>query len=241
MGMCGVGPHVVALLLAAAGDNPERMRSEAAFARLCGVCPIPASSGKTTRHRLLRAAIGGPTLLTIVLVRMRRDPATWAYVARRTQEGKPCKEISCVISKSNSACMLSGQSDATPTDRGDDLAGGPGADEGPGIVVVMGDVVLDCTHQVGQAGKAAPADPAGGDLSESALHHVEPRGTRGREVQVDPGVLVQPGGHLGVLVGPVVVTEGHSRSQTEPRWGTDVPVGPAVAVTRPASSMAVSP
>jgi transposase len=61
MGLSGVGPHVAAQLLAAAGDNPDRMRSEAAFAKLCGACPIPASSGKTTRHRLNRAATGGPT------------------------------------------------------------------------------------------------------------------------------------------------------------------------------------
>ncbi len=54
IGMRGVGPHVAAQLLAAAGDNPGRLRSEAAFAKLCGACPIPASSGKTTRHRLNR-------------------------------------------------------------------------------------------------------------------------------------------------------------------------------------------
>lgn len=95
MGLCGVGPHVAALLLAAAGDNPGRMRSEAAFAKLCGACPIPASSGKTTRHRLNRGGDrrANNALFTIVLVRMRHDPATRAYVARRTQEGKTAKEI----------------------------------------------------------------------------------------------------------------------------------------------------
>jgi transposase len=50
----GVGTETAAVLLVAAGDNPERLRSEAAFAHLCGVAPIPASSGKTTRHRLNR-------------------------------------------------------------------------------------------------------------------------------------------------------------------------------------------
>ena len=54
MGLSGVGPHVAAGLLAAAGDSPERMRSETTFTKLCGACPIPASSGKTNRHRLNR-------------------------------------------------------------------------------------------------------------------------------------------------------------------------------------------
>lgn len=60
MGLSGVGPHVAAGLLAAAGDNPERMRSEAAFAKLCGACPIPASSGKTIRHRLNQGGESSP-------------------------------------------------------------------------------------------------------------------------------------------------------------------------------------
>ena len=95
MGLSGVGPHVAAQLLAAAGDNPGRMRSEAAFAKLCGACPIPASSGKTTRHRLNRGGDrrANNALFTVVLVRMRHDPATRAYVARRTTEGKSRKEI----------------------------------------------------------------------------------------------------------------------------------------------------
>ena len=71
------------------------MRSEAAFAKLCGACPIPASSGKTNRHRLNRGGDrrANNALFTIVLVRMRHDPATRAYVARRTAEGKTPKEI----------------------------------------------------------------------------------------------------------------------------------------------------
>jgi transposase len=95
MGLCGVGPHVAAQLLAAAGDNPERLRSEAAFAKLCGACPIPASSGKTNRHRLNRGGDrrANNALFTIVLVRMRHHPATRAYVARRTTEGKSREEI----------------------------------------------------------------------------------------------------------------------------------------------------
>jgi transposase len=95
MGLRGVGPIVAAQLLTAAGDNPQRMHSEAAFAKLCGACPIPASSGNTTRHRLNRGGDrrANNALFTIVLVRMRHDPATRAYVARRTAQGKTRKDI----------------------------------------------------------------------------------------------------------------------------------------------------
>jgi hypothetical protein len=58
LALCGVGPETAALLLAAAGDHPERLRSEAAWAHLCAVAPIPASSGKRTRHRLNRGGDG---------------------------------------------------------------------------------------------------------------------------------------------------------------------------------------
>ena len=95
LGMFGVGPHAAAQLLAAAGDNPDRLHCEAAFAKLCGVCPLPASSGKTTRHRLNRGGDrrANNALFTIVLVRMRHDPATRAYVERRTAQGKTHREI----------------------------------------------------------------------------------------------------------------------------------------------------
>lgn len=91
----GVGPEVAATLLVAAGDNPKRMSSDAAFAALCGASPVEASSGKVVRHRL---NTGGDrqannALWRIVLVRMSCDPRTKAYVARRTQEGKSKKEI----------------------------------------------------------------------------------------------------------------------------------------------------
>ena len=97
LGLHGVGAHVAAQLLAAVGDNPERMGSEAAFAKLCGACPVPASSGKTTRHRLNRGGDrrANNALFTIVLVRMRWDPRTRDYVARRTTEGKSRLEIIC--------------------------------------------------------------------------------------------------------------------------------------------------
>ena len=91
----GVGPQTAAILLAVAGDNPERLRSEAALASLCGVNPLEASSGKTVRHRLNRGGnrAANNALWTIAMVRMRSDPRTRAYVARRTAEGKSPKEI----------------------------------------------------------------------------------------------------------------------------------------------------
>lgn len=91
----GVGPQTAATLLAVAGDNPERLRSEAALASLCGVSPLEASSGKTVRHRLNRGGNrdANNALWTIAMVRMRSDPRTRAYLARRTLEGKSLKEI----------------------------------------------------------------------------------------------------------------------------------------------------
>ena len=95
LGLSGVGPYVAAQLLAAVGDNPNRMTSEAAMAKLCGVCPIPASSGNTNRHRLNRGGDrrANNALHTIVLARLRYCPRTRAYVARRTAEGKTRREI----------------------------------------------------------------------------------------------------------------------------------------------------
>lgn len=91
----GVGPQTAAILLSVAGDNPERLRSEAALASLCGVNPLEASSGKTVRHRLNRGGnrAANNALWTIAMVRMRSDPRTQIYVARRTAEGKSSKEI----------------------------------------------------------------------------------------------------------------------------------------------------
>ncbi|MEW6471152.1 MAG: IS110 family transposase [Actinomycetota bacterium] len=91
----GVGPETAATLLVATGDDRHRIRSEAAFAKLCGVSPIPASSGQIQRHRLDRGGNrqANAALYRIVLVRMRWDPRTKDYVARRTQEGKTKKEI----------------------------------------------------------------------------------------------------------------------------------------------------
>ncbi|MFC3472271.1 transposase [Massilia oculi] len=91
----GVGPLTAATLIITAGDNPERLRSEAALAALCGVNPIQASSGKTTRHRLNRGGNrqANNALWTIAMVRMRSEPRTRAYVEKRTTEGLSNKEI----------------------------------------------------------------------------------------------------------------------------------------------------
>ena len=79
----------------AAGDHPERLRSEAAWAHLCGVAPVPASSGKVRRHRLNRGGNreANHALWRIVITRMSAHPATRAYVERRTKEGLSKKEI----------------------------------------------------------------------------------------------------------------------------------------------------
>jgi transposase len=91
----GVGIDTAASLLVTAGDNPERLRSEASWAHLCGVTPIPASSGKTTRHRLNRGGDrhANAALYRIVLTRMSSDPRTRTYVTRRRAEGRSNREI----------------------------------------------------------------------------------------------------------------------------------------------------
>ncbi|MEU4746715.1 IS110 family transposase [Actinosynnema sp. NPDC023658] len=91
----GVGPETAGQLLTSAGDNPERMRSEAAFAHLAGVAPIPASSGRVHRHRLNRGGdrAANNALHTIALVRMRHDQRTRDYVQRRTRQGLSGKDI----------------------------------------------------------------------------------------------------------------------------------------------------
>jgi transposase len=91
----GIGPQTAAVLVAVAGDNPERLKNEAALAALCGTSPLQASSGKTVRHRLNRGGnrAANNALWTIAMVRMRSDPRTRAYVERRTKEGLSNKEI----------------------------------------------------------------------------------------------------------------------------------------------------
>jgi transposase len=91
----GLGPDTAGQLLVTAGNNPERLRSEAAFAMLCGAAPLPASSGRTDRHRLNRGGDrhANAALYRIVLTRLATDPRTRAYAERRTTEGKSKKEI----------------------------------------------------------------------------------------------------------------------------------------------------
>ncbi len=91
----GMGAGTAAAMLLLVGDNPERIRSEAAFAKLCGACPIPASSGKTTRHRLNRGGDrqANAALHRVVVTRMRGHQPTLDYVQRRTREGKAKSEI----------------------------------------------------------------------------------------------------------------------------------------------------
>jgi transposase len=95
LGLLAIGIEHAGQLLTTAGDNPDRLRGEAAFAHLCGAAPIPASSGRTQRHRLHR---GGDrdancALHLAVVVRMRYCPRTRAYVERRTKEGLSKPEI----------------------------------------------------------------------------------------------------------------------------------------------------
>jgi transposase len=97
----GLGPDGAAVLLVAAGDNPERIRSEAAWAHLCGVAPIPASSGKTIRHRLNRGGNrqANSVLYQIVICRMSTDPRTRGYVTRRRAEGRTTGEIVRILKR----------------------------------------------------------------------------------------------------------------------------------------------
>ena len=91
----GVGTDTAASLLVAVGDNPERLESGASFTRLCGVAPVPASSGKTIRHRLNRGGNrdANRALHVPALGRMSWDERTREYVAKRTAEGKSKREI----------------------------------------------------------------------------------------------------------------------------------------------------
>jgi transposase len=91
----GIKTGTAAEMLILVGDNPERIRSEAALAKLCGACPIPASSGKTSRHRLNRGGHrqANAALHRVAVVRMRTHQPTIDYVRRRTAEGKTKREI----------------------------------------------------------------------------------------------------------------------------------------------------
>jgi transposase len=94
VGTLGVGTDAASALLVTAGDNPERLHDEAAFAHLCGASPIEVSSGKQERHRLNRSGDrqANSALWHIVITRMVYDPRTTEYINRRTKEGLTKRE-----------------------------------------------------------------------------------------------------------------------------------------------------
>jgi transposase len=91
----GIGQDSAGALLVAAGDNPQRLRSDACFSMLCGSSPVQASSGKTVRHRLNRGGDrqANAALYRIVLVRLRYHQPTKDYLTRRLAEGKSKNEV----------------------------------------------------------------------------------------------------------------------------------------------------
>ncbi|SFF79973.1 Transposase IS116/IS110/IS902 family protein [Actinoplanes philippinensis] len=91
----GVGADSAAVLLVTAGDNPDRLTNEAAFAALCGVSPVEMSSGKTSRRRLNRGGDrqANAALFRVVMTRLRDEPRTRAYLTRRTTEDRTKREI----------------------------------------------------------------------------------------------------------------------------------------------------
>ena len=95
IGLQGIGTDVAGQLLVTAGDNPERLHSEASFAKLCGVAPLPASSGRTDRHRLNKGGErqANRALHVVAVVRLRYCPRTQAYLQRRTEQGLTKRDI----------------------------------------------------------------------------------------------------------------------------------------------------
>jgi len=101
LGVYGIGIDTAATLLAVAGDNAERLHSEAAFARMCGVAPIEASSGRVVRHRLNRGGDreANQALWRIVMTRLSFDPRTRNYMDRRTKEGRSKREVIRILKR----------------------------------------------------------------------------------------------------------------------------------------------
>jgi transposase len=102
LALFGVGPDTAAALLVAAGDNPQRLHSEAAWAHLCGVSPVPADSGKSSGH--LRLHTGGDrqansALWRIVMVRIAHDPETRLYFERRVKEGRTKRDVIRILKR----------------------------------------------------------------------------------------------------------------------------------------------
>ena len=119
----GVGPDSAAQLLITAGTNTHRLRSEAAFARLSGVAPIPASSGKTTRHRLSRGGdrAANNALHRIALVRWSHDPRTRDYVTRQLAAGRSKKDILRLLKRAIAREMFTHLTTPCPIDDYSDL------------------------------------------------------------------------------------------------------------------------
>jgi transposase len=102
LALFGVGPDTAASLLIAAGDNPERLHSEAAWAHLCGVAPVPAGSGKTSgrlRHHQGGNRQANSALWRIVMVRIAHDPETTHYFERRVKEGRSKREVIRILKR----------------------------------------------------------------------------------------------------------------------------------------------
>ena len=119
----GVGPDVAAQLLITAGNNSDRLVSEASFAALCGVAPVPASSGKTRRYRLSRGGDrrANHAVHTIALVRMSHDPTTRAYISRQLDRGRSNKEILRILKRAICREIYRHLTRPCPVPRWDDL------------------------------------------------------------------------------------------------------------------------
>ena len=124
----GVGPDPASTLLLTAGDNPDRLHNDAAFAALCGATPVDASSGQHRRHRLNRGGdrAANRALWTIAHVRLVHDPRTQAFAERRrTQAGDTRKETLRVlmryIAREVHALLTSSTVQRPPARRGDEL------------------------------------------------------------------------------------------------------------------------
>jgi transposase len=119
----GVGPDTAAQLLITAGTNADRLRSEAAFARLAGVAPVPASSGKTTRHRLSRSGdrAANNALHRIALVRWSHDPRTRDYAARQLAAGRSKKDVLRLLKRAIAREMFKHLTAPCPIDDYSDL------------------------------------------------------------------------------------------------------------------------
>jgi hypothetical protein len=121
----GVGVAVAAQLLITAGGNPDRLQREASFAALCGTAPVPASSGKTTRHRLSRGGDRGANyaLHVVATVRMSCDLTTKEFVARQRDRGRSNAEIIRILKRAIAREMFTHLTRPAPALTIDDLRG----------------------------------------------------------------------------------------------------------------------